>query len=185
MALAPDVAPRRHSWPSLLILLLAIPLLLCILQLGVGMQSLSTSVHDTVATTTSVTAEQKLLQALLSFLARTRHRYIIVDAKNGLGNRLRALASAMSVAQSLGRRVLLVWVPDLHLNCSFPALFDGPLPFDLFEQPFPLDVLPPSQFQVFNYMRPEPGAIKDEPIDPVSVPSHLCMHMHLHVHGRV
>ena len=37
----------------------------------------------------------------LSILRRSRTRYVIIDAKNGLGNRLRALASAMAVAEYL------------------------------------------------------------------------------------
>ena len=50
-------------------------------------------------------------------------RYVIVDAKNGLGNRLRALASAMAVAAALERPLMLVWVADLHCNCSFRNMF--------------------------------------------------------------
>ena len=62
-------------------------------------------------------------------------RYVIVDAKNGLGNRLRALCSSMSVAASLHRRVLLLWQADLHCNCSLRTLVKGPLPFALVERP--------------------------------------------------
>jgi hypothetical protein len=91
-------------------------------------------------------------------------RYVIVDAKNGLGNRLRALCSSMSVASSLRRRVLLVWQPDLHCNCSFTELYKQPLPYDLLERAVPRANLSTGLFQVFNYMRPEPGAIKDEEI---------------------
>ena len=91
-------------------------------------------------------------------------RYIIVDVKNGLGNRLRALCSALSVAASLRRRVLLLWHPDLHCNCSFASLFQSPFPFSLLEEEIPRSNLSSSHFQVYNYMRPEPGAIKDEEI---------------------
>ena len=48
--------------------------------------------------------------AALELLRRSRRKYVIVDAKHGLGNRLRALASAMSVAAALQRPVMLVWV---------------------------------------------------------------------------
>ena len=92
-------------------------------------------------------------------------RYMIVSAKNGLGNRLRALASTMSVAASVGRPVLLIWVPDLHCNCSFRALFKEPLPFALLDEEIPPDeLLKRSSLRVYNYMRPEPGAMKDENI---------------------
>ena len=94
----------------------------------------------------------------------TSPRYMIVNAKNGLGNRLRALASAMAVAASVGRPVLLIWVPDLHCNCSFRSLFKAPLPFALLEEEFPHLQLQmrADTFRMYNYMRPEPGAIKDE-----------------------
>ena len=91
-------------------------------------------------------------------------RYLIVDAKNGLGNRLRALCSAISVAASIRRRVLLIWNPDLHCNCSFASLYKAPLPFALLDEEIPRVNLTSQWFQVYNYMRPEPGAIKDEEI---------------------
>jgi hypothetical protein len=57
---------------------------------------------------------------------RTRgsQRYVIVIVKYGLGNRLRALASAMSVAAATSRPLLLVWSRDAHCNCSFADLFE-------------------------------------------------------------
>ena len=91
-------------------------------------------------------------------------RYVIVDAKNGLGNRLRALCSAMSVAASIHRPVLLIWHPDLHCNCSFDRLYSSPLPFALLSEEIPRANLTSTWFQAYNYMRPEPGAIKDEEI---------------------
>ena len=101
----------------------------------------------------------------LSILRRSRTRYVIIDAKNGLGNRLRALASAMAVAEYLGRPVLLIWQRDLHLNCSISSMFSQPLPFALLEAEIPREELTSTKFQLFNYMRPEPGAVKDEPVD--------------------
>jgi len=105
--------------------------------------------------------------AALQMLRDSRERYVIVDAKNGLGNRLRALASAMAVAATLDRPLLLVWVSDLHCNCSFRRLFAQPLPFTLLEEEIPLaNLTDPRHFQRYNYMRPEPGAVKDAPIIP-------------------
>ena len=103
--------------------------------------------------------------AALAFLRHSSLRYVVIDAKNGLGNRLRALASAMSVAEYHSRPVLLVWVPDLHLNCSISAMFSHPLPFALLEAEIPRQNMSSRSFQLFNYMRPEPGAIKDEVVD--------------------
>jgi len=102
--------------------------------------------------------------AALDLLRSSRTRYVVVDVKNGLGNRMRALASAMAVANRLGRPVLLIWVPDLHCNCSFLRLFAGPLRFVLLEEDLPRQNLTEREFQIYNYMRPEPGAVKDAPV---------------------
>ena len=51
-----------------------------------------------------------------------------------------------------------------HCNCSFASLFQSPFPFSLLEEEIPRSNLSSSHFQVYNYMRPEPGAIKDEEI---------------------
>ena len=48
-------------------------------------------------------AEKLRWQAALASLSSSRRRYVIIDAKNGLGNRLRAVASAMAVARAIGR----------------------------------------------------------------------------------
>ena len=100
-------------------------------------------------------------EAALAMLRASSTKYVLVDAKNGLGNRLRALASAMSVAAALGRPVLLIWVSDLHCNCSYRRLFAQPLPFALLDEEIPRANLTDDEFQVYNYMRPEPGAVKD------------------------
>ena len=100
-------------------------------------------------------------EAALAMLRSSSTKYVLVDAKNGLGNRLRALASAMSVAAALGRPVLLIWVSDLHCNCSYRRLFAQPLPFALLDEEIPRANLTDDEFQVYNYMRPEPGAVKD------------------------
>jgi hypothetical protein len=103
----------------------------------------------------------------LRLLRESPTKYVIVEVKNGLGNRLRAMASAMSVASVLDRPLLVIWVNDLHCNCSFRRLFDGPLPFALLEEEIPLANLTRlGRLQRYNYMRPEPGAVKDAPILP-------------------
>jgi len=114
---------------------------------------------------------------------------VIVNVKNGLGNRLRAFASAASVAASLGRPLMVVWVSDLHCNCSLRNLLQLPREMVVLEEELPLANLTADRFQVpssctpscsrwtmqyredshtrtrlqvYNYMRPEPGAVKDE-----------------------
>jgi hypothetical protein len=114
---------------------------------------------------TSEGASAKWRSVLQQLQARGARKYVIVNAKNGLGNRLRALATALAVAADLQRPVLLVWVPDLHCNCSFRSLYKAPWPFALLEEEIPFDEMSPALFDKYNYMRPEPGAIKDEVVE--------------------
>ena len=73
---------------------------------------------------------------------------MIVNVKNGLGNRLRAFASAASVAASLGRPVMVLWVSDLHCNCSLRNLLQLPREIVVLEEELPLANLTADQFQV-------------------------------------
>ena len=91
---------------------------------------------------------------MLDALRRTHVRYVIVDAKNGLGNRMRAIGSAMAFAQASWRPLLVIWVRDRHCDCGFDALFTSPLPFLLLEADLDLDEVPREVFQVTDYMDP-------------------------------
>jgi hypothetical protein len=92
-------------------------------------------------------------------------RHVIIDARYGLGNRLRAVASAMAVAAAADRSLIVIWVPDAHCNCSLRSLLEPPLPFAVFEAELPADMirsLPTDTFQAFNYMPGEAGSVKRE-----------------------
>ena len=89
-------------------------------------------------------------------------KHVIVDARFGLGNRLRAVASAMAVAAAADRPLLVVWVPDGHCNCSVRELLEPPLPFSLSDVEIPMASLPVERFQAFNYMPGEAGSVKRE-----------------------
>lgn len=65
-------------------------------------------------------SQRKLLRALTQ---STSKRAFFIHAQYGLGNRLRALGSAMAVAKITGRVLVLIWEPDVHLNCRFSDLF--------------------------------------------------------------
>lgn len=88
--------------------------------------------------------------------------HVVIDARYGLGNRLRAVASAMSVAAAARRPLLVIWEPDAHVNCSLHSLLAEPLPFAVLEEPLPIGALPADRFQAFNYMPGEAGATKRE-----------------------
>ena len=83
-------------------------------------------------------------------------KFVICEVRNGLGNRLRALGSAMAFARRTARPLLVVWVPDLHCDCGFRSFFEGPLGFTLVEEGFSGWQLKPSEFQVDKSLYPTP-----------------------------
>ena len=50
-------------------------------------------------------------------------RMLIVHVQDGLGSRLRALASGMVIASKTGRHFRLIWTPDSHCEATFDDLF--------------------------------------------------------------
>lgn len=53
-----------------------------------------------------------------------RARAVFVHPQNGLGNRLRALASGIALARMTGRVPVVVWERDAHLGAPFEDLFE-------------------------------------------------------------
>lgn len=51
--------------------------------------------------------------------------YILIDAMHGLGNRLRAYASARAIARKTGRHLIVSWRMDEHCNVAFNDLFSS------------------------------------------------------------
>jgi hypothetical protein len=85
---------------------------------------------------------------------------LFIDAQHGLGNRLRAFASAAAIANQTDRELVLLWAPDHHCECRFADLYDytGAVIEDEAE-------LPSNRLRRYNYMEIEPGAVKNEAID--------------------
>ena len=108
---------------------------------------------------TAVTAMVDLgdLRTLMSVyrnLLSTKQPYLAVRPMHGLANRLRAYCSASAYAQQTGRRLLVVWEPDVHTQTTFG---------DLFEQPAGVDVIraaraglfPAELWKWYNHMVPD------------------------------
>ncbi|MBK5928444.1 hypothetical protein [Rhodobaculum claviforme] len=89
-----------------------------------------------------------------------RPRFFI-DARHGLGNRLRAIASAAAIAARTGHELVIVWEPDVHCQARFGDLFrhDGAVIGTAFARLFAL-----TGGRLYNYMEVEPGAQRDAPI---------------------
>lgn len=63
---------------------------------------------------------------LLYELRRSKSgRAIFVHTQYGLGNRLRALGSALALAEETKRVLVVIWVADVHLDCEFSDLFSN------------------------------------------------------------
>lgn len=60
---------------------------------------------------------------LLKLRESASGRALVLHTQYGLGNRLRALGSAMALAEEAGMVLVVVWVPDVHLACRFGDLF--------------------------------------------------------------
>lgn len=100
------------------------------------------------------------LSAAAPMLTRRRER-LFIDVQHGLGNRLRAMASAAAIARATDRELVVVWQPDAHCDCRLGDLFDYPGAVETER------FLARAQFrgmETYNYMSVEPGAQKDAPI---------------------
>ena len=92
-----------------------------------------------------------------------RKNKVVIDVQYGLGNRLRALASAQVLAQETGRDFVLVWIPDVHCQAEFHDLFTND-----FQVINSLDKIDLSRADKYNYMATEAGSEKDKLINHTS-----------------
>ncbi|WP_298637103.1 glycosyltransferase [uncultured Umboniibacter sp.] len=95
-------------------------------------------------------------------LTDTSKQRLYIEVQHGLGNRLRALASAASIANKEGFELILVWVPDNHCNCKVSDLFDYQLA-SIAAKPF--YSMKQRSVTSITYMELEQGHIKDELIN--------------------
>jgi len=78
-------------------------------------------------------------------------RALYVHARNGLGNRMRAIASAAEAADVSGRKLVVVWEQDGHLNAEFRDLFEND--YEVITNATAL-LSKLSQMTLFDYMNP-------------------------------
>lgn len=117
---------------------------------------------------------------ILSSFVYERPRLMVVHVMHGLGNRLRALASAMAFAERTDRELVLIWERSPHCGAFFDELFkrelaEGnedslfiirsfPVLFEQFEYASIRDFAW-REWNVFNYMSMDgASAMKDEPV---------------------
>lgn len=87
--------------------------------------------------------------------------WVFIDAQHGLCNRLRAMASAASIARHTGRDLAVIWRKDDHCQASLSSLvnYDGVLIEDE-----TADLMRRHAAVEYNYMEVEPGACFEAPI---------------------
>ena len=87
---------------------------------------------------------------------------VFIDVQHGLGNRLRAFASASCIARAMDKDLILVWQPDHHCQARILDLFDyqGPVEEESFLEEASLVCE-----RVYNYMPAETPSTKDEEVD--------------------
>ncbi|MGO1118183.1 glycosyltransferase [Rhodovibrionaceae bacterium A322] len=103
-----------------------------------------------------------LAKALKEYPVTSGRRRIYIDAQHGLGNRLRAIASAAVLAEATDRDLVVIWEPDHHCDCEISELFDydGPV----LKRAFP-QACQARNIDFFNYMEAETGAKKNALIE--------------------
>jgi len=103
-------------------------------------------------------ADMKGAAGLATPQVQVPRKRLFVDTQHGLGNRLRAMASAAAIAAQDGREMVVVWQPDHHCEGRLSDLFD--YEGALIEERF-LDRAGAEGMAVYNYMEAEAGAAKD------------------------
>lgn len=90
-----------------------------------------------------------------------RRSKFYIDAQHGLGNRLRAIASAAAISENSGHELVIVWEPDAHCDCQFGDLFtyDGAVESRRF-----IETAAGDGAKIYNYMPLESGGQTDQPV---------------------
>lgn len=74
-----------------------------------------------------VTLSRDLKQRLgeQAMVNRKCARQLYIQPKNGIGNRIRALCSALAIGRATGRDVVVIWLPDMHCMARWGDLFES------------------------------------------------------------
>jgi hypothetical protein len=141
------------------------------------LQSRQKRMKDEVA---SSSLGQGLSPEVLASVEYDLPRLLVVHVMHGLGNRLRALISAMAFAKSTSRQLIVIWERSPHCGAFFGELFEQellgvsveklfivnsfPMRFEQFEHAYIHDALW-RDWDIYNYMPMDGvGAEKDKPI---------------------
>jgi hypothetical protein len=91
-------------------------------------------------------------------------KVLIINTIFGLGNRLRAIASAYSICKIKNMKLIINWIPDEHCDCLIQDLIVNIHEFaEVICQP--IDNKSLSDFKIYNYFEKDEGGKKGEYID--------------------
>lgn len=92
------------------------------------------------------------------------NKILIINPIFGLGNRLRAIASAYSICKQKNIKLFINWMPDDHCNCFIEDLIVNIHEFaEVINNPIDNSLL--SDFKFYNYLETDKGGKKNEYID--------------------
>lgn len=92
------------------------------------------------------------------------NKILIINLQYGLGNRLRALASAYSICRIQNFKLIINWVSDNHCDCLIEELIDNANNYGKIISK-KIDINSIKNFKIYNYLETENGGKKDEYID--------------------
>ncbi|KAI9142453.1 hypothetical protein BKA69DRAFT_1068427 [Paraphysoderma sedebokerense] len=99
-------------------------------------------------------------------------RYFVIHVQHGLGNRIRTYVSGKAIARNSGRKLIVIWEPDVHCFAEFYDIFDGsPNSEEIVLKEFNINWFKEENVKLFNYFTWE-GGIKNELIN-ASIPEHI------------
>lgn len=83
--------------------------------------------HGKLLDTVSIDAatNEKIIEKSIKnrdYVNKTQKK-LYIQVQNGLGNRLRALASAYIIAKECNRQLIVIWLPDEHCEAKFTDIF--------------------------------------------------------------
>lgn len=86
----------------------------------------------------------------------------IINPQHGFGNRMRAIASAYSIAKETNRKLIINWIPDCHCDCNFDDIIINikELEIEVVNKTVKFD-----NIDAYNYMEIEEGTYKNEYIN--------------------
>ena len=112
-------------------------------------------------------ADMRALMRVYDDLLNRRVGYVGVRPMHGLANRLRAVCSARAYAEQTGRRLLVAWEPDLHVQAAWGDLLEIDESEALVISSYDAGLFPDSLWLSFNQMVPAKQrrrrAVSDDP----------------------